>query len=307
MSPEHSGGRIARLLAAGALAAGLSVFATPGAMASPATSASSGWLRLAHLSPNTPAVDVYLYALHNSSAMVVLHHVAYGTVSSYETVAAGSYVVAMRAAGAGSGTPPVLSTSINVAADHAYTVAGMGPKSGLRLQVLDDALTTPEGRSLVRVIQASLQQNRVTVTAGSQVLARNLAFGTLTSYQSVAPGTWTVSVTGPSKHATKSISLVADTSHTLVVLDDPGNLTVVNLTDAAGSNLMPSGSPGTGFGGMAPRPGSSPLPWVAMAAVGLLACAATGLRLRRAGTRGLGLRSVGLHSTAGRGRRSSGR
>lgn len=305
MLPHRSGGRIARLLAAGTLAAGLSAFAAPAVMASPATSASTGWLRLAHLSPNTPAVDVYLYALHNSTAMVVLHHVAYGTVSPYETVTAGSYVVAMRAAGAGAGTPPVLSTSINVVAGHAYTVAGMGPKSALRLQVLSDALTTPAGRSLVRVIQASLQQNRVTVTAGSQVLARNLAFGSLTPYQSVAPGTWNVSVAGPTKHATKSVTLTADTSHTLVVLDDPGNLTVVNLTDAAGSNLMPAGAAGTGFGGMAPRAGSSPLPWVAVVALGLVLCAVGGLRLRRPGARGLGLRSAGVSGTAGRGRRSS--
>src|SRR6266436_6547875 len=30
-----------------------------------------GWLRLAHLSPNTPAVDVYLYSFGNSHAMIV--------------------------------------------------------------------------------------------------------------------------------------------------------------------------------------------------------------------------------------------
>ena len=303
MISQCSRRKIAQLLAAGALATGLSAFAAPAVLASPATSASTGWLRLAHLSPNTPAVDVYLYALHNSAAMVVLHHVAYGTVSPYETVAAGGYVVAMRAAGAGASTPPVLSTSINVAAGHAYTVAGMGPKSALRLQVLSDALATPGGRSLVRVIQASLQQDRVTVTAGSQVLASNLAFGSLTSYQAVAPGTWNVSVAGPTKHATKSVTLTADTSHTLVVLDDPGNLTVVNLTDAAGSNLMPAGPAGTGLGGMASRPGSSPLPWAAAVGLGLLVCAVGGLRLRRPGTRGLGLRSVGTHSTASRSRR----
>ena len=245
-------GRIPRLIAACALALGLCAFGAPAAMASPAsTSAGTGWLRLAHLSPNTPAVDVYLYSLGDSSAMVVLKHVAYGTVSPYQTVAAGSYVVAMRAAGAGSGTPPVLSKSIDVEAGHAYTVAGMGPKSGLRLQVLDDTLTTPKGRSLVRVIQASLLQTRVTVKAGSQVIASNLAFGSVTSYQSVAPGTWNVSVAGQSKTASKSFSLLADTTHTLVVLDDPGHLSLVDLTDAAGSNLLPAGGAGTGFGGMA--------------------------------------------------------
>jgi hypothetical protein len=279
--------RITFLLAAGLTALGLFAFAAPAAMASPTVIAgSTGWLRLAHLSPNTPAVDVYLYSLGNSNAKVVLKHVSYGTVSPYQTVAAGSYVVAMRAAGAAAGSPPVLSTSIKVVAGHAYTVAGMGPKSGLRLQVLDDTLTTPPGRSLVRVVQASLAQTTVTVTAGSQVLAHSLAFGSVTSYQSVAPGTWKVTVAGQSKSASKTFTLTADTTHTIVVLDDPGNLELVDLTDAAGSSALPAGAAGTGFGGMVSRPGSSPLPWAAAVALGLIMVSLGGLRLRRAGVRG---------------------
>ena len=102
----------------------------------------TGWIRLAHLSPNTPAVDVYLYSFGDASAQIVLHHVAYGTVSPYEQVPAGDYTVAMRAAGAVSTSAAVISASVDVAPGHAYTVAGLGPESGLRLQVLDDQLTT---------------------------------------------------------------------------------------------------------------------------------------------------------------------
>jgi hypothetical protein len=273
--------RISRLLAALALAVGLLAVAAPAAMASPATKSSVGWLRLAHLSPNTPAVDVYLYSLGNSNAMIVLHHVAYGTVSPYETVTAGEYTVAMRAAGSSASKPPVLSTAVDIVAGHAYTVAGMGPNSALRLQVLDDTLTTPPGRSLVRVIQASLEQHKVTVTAGGQTLAKNLAFAGVTSYVSVAPGNWTVHVTGQSENATSTIDLSADTTHTLVVLDDPGHLTIDNLTDAAGSKLMPEGAAQTGFGGMAPRPGGSPLPWALAMGAGMLLVVGGGLGLRR--------------------------
>ena len=150
--------RITMLLAASALLLGIPAAAT--ASASSATTG-TGWIRLAHLSPNTPAVDVYLYSFGNSNAQIVLHHVAYGTVSPYEAVTAGDYSVAMRASGASPSSQPVLSTSVTVKADHAYTVAGMGPESGLRLQVLDDNLTTPAGKSLVRVIQASLKQQVV--------------------------------------------------------------------------------------------------------------------------------------------------
>lgn len=186
--------RLLMLLAASALLLGIP---TATAFAGSATSG-TGWIRLAHLSPNTPAVDVYLYSFDDSKAMIVLHHVAYGTVSPYESVQAGDYSVAMRAAGASATSQPVLSTSVTIAAGHAYTVAGMGPESGLRLQVLDDDLTTPSGQALVRVIQASLKQQEVKVTLGSTVLSNSLKFASVSAYQAVTPGTETVSVSAVS-------------------------------------------------------------------------------------------------------------
>jgi hypothetical protein len=213
--------------------------------------------------------------------MVVVHHVSYGTVSTYQSVPAGDYSVAMRAAGKPSASPPVLSTTVQIQAGHAYTVAGMGPAAGLRLQVLDDTLTTPPGQSLVRVIQASLKEHKVTVTAGGQTLASSLIFGSATSYVAVPAGTWNVKVAGGTMSASASVTLAAGSTHTIVVLDDPGKLAIDPLTDAAGSNLMPAGAPGTGLGGMAPRPGSSPLPWVAAIALGAFVAAGGTLGLRR--------------------------
>jgi len=250
--------RLLMLLAASGLLLGIPAAAT--AFASSATSG-TGWIRLAHLSPNTPAVDVYLYSFDNSKAMIVLHHVAYGTVSPYESVQAGDYSVAMRAAGASATSQPVLSTSVTIAAGHAYTVAGMGPESGLRLQVLDDDLTTPSGQALVRVIQASLKQQEVKVTIGSTVLAGSLKFASVSAYQAVTPGTETVTVSAVSAgagDANSSVTLAAGTVHTLVVLDGASGLEVVSLEDASGSGKPPLGGVQTGFGGTAPHgPGST--------------------------------------------------
>jgi len=196
MNFQRATRRLLMLLATSALLLGIPAAAT--AFASSATTG-TGWIRLAHLSPNTPAVDVYLYSFDNSKAMIVLHHVAYGTVSPYESVQAGDYSVAMRAAGASATSQPVLSTSVTVAAGHAYTVAGMGPESGLRLQVLDDKLTTPPGQALVRVIQASLKQQVVKVSLGSTVLAGSLKFASVSAYRAVTPGTVSVSVKNRNK------------------------------------------------------------------------------------------------------------
>jgi hypothetical protein len=270
--------KLLMLLGASALLLGIPAAAT--AHASSATTG-TGWIRLAHLSPNTPAVDVYLYSFGNSSAMIVLHHVAYGTVSPYESVPAGDYSVAMRAAGASATSQPVLSTSVTIAAGHAYTVAGLGPESGLRLAVLDDDLTTPSGQAEVRVIQASLKQQVVSVSVGSTTLASGLKFGTVSAYRVVAPGALTVTVSSSGGNASSSVTLAAGTVHTLVVLDGASGLEVVNLEDASGSGKPPAGGVSTGFGGTAPHQPGSPVPWLVAIGAGSLLALTGGLRLRR--------------------------
>ena len=249
------------------------------ALASTASSG-SGWIRLAHLSPNTPAVDVYLYSFDNPTAELVLHHVGYGVVSPYESLAAGDYSVAMRAAGAVDTSKPVLSTSLTVAPGGAYTVAGLGPESGLRLQVLKDQLSTPPGKTLVRVIQASLQQHVVTVTWNGQPTVTNLSFGSVSSYQAATPATATLHVSGESETASTAITLAAGTVHTIVVLDGPKGLVLDNFLDAAGSGNAPAGGVATGLGGTAPRV-PSPMPWVYLIGAGLLLATAGGLAARR--------------------------
>ncbi len=275
--------RIAMLLAASALLLGIPAAAT--ASAASATSG-TGWIRLAHLSPNTPAVDVYLYSFGNSDAQIVLHHVAYGTVSPYETVTAGDYSVAMRASGASPSSQPVLSTSVTVKAGHAYTVAGMGPESGLRLQVLDDTLTTPPGKSLVRVIQASLKQQTVKVhcSCGGDITPK-APFGSVSSYAPIPPGTWTMTATGTSAKTSEPVTLVAGSVHTLVILDGASGLEIVDLEDAAGVGNMPAGAVSTGFGGTAGHGPGSPVPWLVIIGAGSLIALTGGLRLRRPGLR----------------------
>ncbi len=271
--------RLLMLLAASALLLGIPAAAT--AFASSATSG-VGWIRLAHLSPNTPAVDVYLYSFGNSNAEIVLHHVAYGTVSPYETVQAGDYSVAMRAAGASASSQPVLSTSVTIQAGQAYTVAGMGPESGLRLQVMDDDLTTQTGKAAVRIIQASLRNQVVTkVTCGGKTIASNVKFASVVDYQPIPPGTWTMAAVTSNGSAQKSVHLSAGTVDTLVVLDGPNGLEIDVLQDAAGAGNIPVGAVSTGFGGTAGHGPGSPVPWLAVIAAGALLALAGGLGVRR--------------------------
>src|SRR5258708_18651607 len=125
----------ARVVSTCGVARGLAGVMGLGATAASAA-AGPGYLRLAHLSTNTPPVDVYLYSFGNASALVVLHHVGYGDVSQYEQVASGEYTVAMRAAGAAPASKPVLSTTVDVLTGHVDTLSRLGPLPGLRAQVV---------------------------------------------------------------------------------------------------------------------------------------------------------------------------
>jgi hypothetical protein len=271
---------LARLAAGAALVVGALGLAVPAASAAPA-SGGVGWLRLAHLSPNTPAVDCYLYSFDNPNAKIVLRHVAYGAVSPYEQVPAGEYTVAMRGAGAAPASKPVLSASVDVQPGGAYTVAGMGPYAGLRLQVVQDKLTTPQGKALVRVIQASMRQPKVSVGLNGQSLASQLAFSKISSYVAVSPGSFTVHAAGSSESAHATVNLKAGAIYTLVVEDNSTKLGVDALVDAQGSKVEPAGGVQTGFGGTAARPGAPLLPWLSVGLAGLLAAAAGSMLVSR--------------------------
>jgi Domain of unknown function (DUF4397) len=272
-----------RLAAAAALLAGTAAFvaaASPAAYAAPET-AQQGWVRIAHLSPDAPAMDIYLYSFSNPGHPTVLKDVSYGDVSRYMALSPGQYTVAMRGFGAPPSSHPALTSSFMVSTHTAYTVAALGPDPGLKVDVLQDRLTAPTGKALVRVVQASLKQNRVTVSYGSDVLAKQLGFSTATRYVAVSPGKQIVRLTTPGAGTDMSVSATADTVHTIVVLDGSSGLLVDDLTDAAGSKIMPKGGAGMGFGGTAPRPPASPAPWVLMFAAGVLLIAGGFELLRR--------------------------
>ena len=274
---------IARLATIATLLGGTAAFAaatSPAVSAAP-TAMQDGWVRCAHLSPDAPAMDIYMYQFGDPDHPTVLRHVKYGGVSEYMAVSPGQYTVAMRDADAPASSPPVLTTSFMVNAGTAYTVAGVGPKSGLREEILKDQMNPPMGKALVRVIQASLKQSKVTVSYGPDVLARQLAFGSATSYVAVSPGTRTVQFTAAGEQTAMSVRLRPDTVHTIVVLDGSSGLKVDALTDAAGSETMPMGGVSTGFGGTAPRQPSDPAPWLLLIAAGTLLTVAGLARLGR--------------------------
>jgi hypothetical protein len=210
-------GRRVVLLAAVTIALG-SPFAAVRAEAVSVAAGNVGWVRCANLSQGAPE-DVYLYSFGNPENPIVLSHQDYGGVASYLPVSAGEYTVAVRPVGAAASSPASVTTSFMVNSGTNYTMASMGSASGRRLQVLQDRIAGLAGQVLVRVIQASSKPLRVTVSVGSDTLARQLASGSVTSYQAVPPGTPTVVFSTPAGHAAMPVTLAAGSVHTIVVLD----------------------------------------------------------------------------------------
>jgi hypothetical protein len=260
------------------LGAGIVAIAVVVLSASPARAAGDGYVRLAHLSPDTPAVDVYLRSTGNTIKPQTFKGVAYGAMSAYLRLPTGNYQVAMRKAGAPASTKPVLTTEVDVAAGAAYTVAGVGRFADLGLRVLTDDLKLPDpGKSKVRIIQASVKAPVLDVAGqNGTTIADSVEFASTTAYREVKPGKWSVRVvpTGGGKTSVLPCTLGAGSVYSLVVLDGSGGGLKPELhVDAERQGTVPLGGVATGDGG---SQGDSRVP-MALLLAGLAAIFSGGL------------------------------
>jgi hypothetical protein len=241
-------------------------------LATPASAAAGGasYLRLAHLSPDTPLVDVYVGSVGDPTESFVLAGVGYGAVSPYRPVPPGPYVISMRAAGASESSPPVISTTVDAGPGQAYTVAGTGLSAELGLSVLDDRLDMPDpGRASVRVINAAVSVPLVDCgQAGQEPWARDVAFGTSTGYAQVPLGTWNLEVAAAGRTATTlPVTLDTNSVYSVVLVDRDGGVSAELHRDSSGSALVPLGGVDTGLGGTAGAAGPLVTGLVAVLAV----------------------------------------
>lgn len=247
--------RIAQLVVV-ALVLGTSIAFGQVAIAQPASGPSS--VRLAHLSPDTPEVDIYVTAPGSEEEELVLPDVGYAQASDYFPLAPGFYSFVMRPAGAPASDPGVLTLSAEVEAGQAYTFAALGRRSDLQRSILIDSLEPPPaGEANVRLIQAAAGLPRADVSAvDGPVVAAGVQFTASTEYASVPAGPWTlqVSATGEEEALTETEAVLAAGSVvSLVLVDSPdGGVELSSLVDAGGTPVaMPVGAVPTGGAGSA--------------------------------------------------------
>src|SRR5690348_6443323 len=226
--------------------------AVPAAARTPASSAPA-YLRLAHLSPDTPTVDVYVTSAADPSRNFTVPGVGYGAVSDYKPLPPDNYVISMRPAGAPASSPPVITTSVDARPGAAYTVAGTGRSADLGLTVLTDKLSIPPaGKASVRVINAALTVPSADVgPANGPVWAQGVKFGTETDYVDCPLGDWDLKVSGGDTSTNVPLTLEQNSSYTVLLVDKGNGLQPEVKRDSTGAGTVPTGGVQTGLGGAA--------------------------------------------------------
>lgn len=232
----------------------------------PAASAAgeTGRLRIAHLSPDSPAVDVALTPAPDGRPAVdagtdVATALGYGDVGGFRDLAAGSYAVSVRPAGSPPTAAPALSARVEVPAGGARTLALTGGFADLALAPLPDDPTPPSaGSARVRVVAAAAGAPALDVAVdGGPALATALPFPGLSGYTDVAAGPLTLRLGTADGGTTATLDVVAGTVLTLLVLDTPdGGLTARPVLDATAPAVVPVGA--VEAGGTAPPPARFP-------------------------------------------------
>lgn len=249
-SPAQSSSRRPRLRAAVAIAAMALAGSLLAVAPAHATTDDDGWIRIAHLSPDTKAVDVRVSSLSGNQTFYELDDVAYGGVSPYTGLPEGIYLVTMVPSESGSGVP-VVSESVRVAGGTATTMAAYGTNQDLEVRLFEDDLTIPsEGQARIRLIQASTVADEVDVsTSTGQAIARGAGAGAATNYAEVGAGTWTLLLDGGDVSDETDVTLTAGSVSTLFVLDTAaGGLTIMPVLDSSAvGGEIPVGGVETGF------------------------------------------------------------
>jgi hypothetical protein len=271
-------------------------------LAAPAFAQGTGQaqVRVAHLAPDAPNVDVYV----NSD--LILTDVPYTTISDYLPLPAGTQQVTVYATG--ETTSPVIDTPVELAAGGAYTVAAVGlvADDSLTAQVYQDDLRSPDsGNAKVRVVHASPDAGPVDVIPrGGQALVEGLTFPDASPYAEVPAGSYTLDVNAAgtkktaltvpdAKLASGGVysafavgTVFADSLNVLLVQDNADTSASASATASASASASSTASPAASATSSAPMeelPESGGVgTWVAMAAaLALMGCGIGAIALVR--------------------------
>lgn len=197
--------------------------------------AQGAMVRVAHLSPDAPAVDVLV------NGQRAITGLAFKEVTPYIPLPAAR--VRVQVVPAGQEAPVVIDAELDLREGIYYTVAATGFLANIRPQVYTDALAglfPRAGFARVRVVHTSPDAPAVDVAVkGGPVLFPNLPFPRASQYLVVAAGTYDLEVrvagTNTVALALPGVTLESGKTYTVFAVGSvrAGTLTVVPVVDAA--------------------------------------------------------------------------
>lgn len=152
----------------------------------PAFADDGAHVRVMHASPDAPAVDVCV------NGNVAFPNLTFPKATEYAALAAGSYDVAVYAAGSNCSGAAVIEAKGLALDAKPYTVLAIGKLADIQPLVLADNLAKPEaGKAHVRFVHASPDTPAVDITTkdGTKIFP-NVAFGQATEFTPVPAGTY---------------------------------------------------------------------------------------------------------------------
>lgn len=152
--------------------------------------AGMAWIRVLHASPDAPAVDVYV------DGAKAITDLAFGSITDYTPVAAGSHAIKVCATGSTT-VCPIDVPALAVADGMKYTIAATDELAKITAQVITDAPSaTLTDSAQVRVVHFSADTPAVDVLTadGASKLVTNLAYPNASSYLSLPASTYSVKV-----------------------------------------------------------------------------------------------------------------
>jgi hypothetical protein len=160
----------------------------PMLMAVPVVDYAPARVRVAHASPDAPAVDVLV------DGTVAFSNAPFGAVTDYAALPAGTYNV--QVVPTGMTEPVVIDADLTIEAGMDYTVAAVGLLADIEPLVLVDNNAQPAaGKAHVRIVHASPNAPAVDIAvADGPVLFADIAFKGVGDYLPVDAGTYDLEV-----------------------------------------------------------------------------------------------------------------
>jgi hypothetical protein len=213
-----------------------------------------GWVRVGHLAPEVPPVDIYVTAFGQQQKLVI-RKAGYGAVTPYATIQPGEYTVAMRLADTSAEAPPALSATVNLTEGSAYSllVFANGPGGSPKPVLVTDTLaSTGAGNGGIRVVQGSAVLTPVSVAVnGGASLATDVAYGVTTPFVTIPAGPISLRLTSGAAQTDAMVDVTAGSVVTLLVTQQADGLRAIPIVDGLGAAAPPLLGVETGAGATA--------------------------------------------------------